>query len=173
MLNFETIIKSLERRKWKKKLIIASVKKETCLLATLVFFPSVEASPDPDDFFQPFVMDSFRYDNNLYRLSSNSSANFGPGTRKEDWINTASVGAVFHKSFKRQVFDINLLWADQRYIYNNLLDHNQTQDSAVWKWALGENWSGRIGMDYSQSLAGFANTLFLSKDLLTQTGYFA
>jgi len=40
-------------------------------------------------------------------------------------------------------------------------------------WRLGSRWSGRLGADYSRSLADFANNLVLVKDLLTQKSSFA
>ena len=136
----------------------------------LALWGVAHASPDPDDFFQPFVADSFTYDNNVYRLSPDADP--PPEGHKDDYINVASIGANFHKILGRQVFDLKLKGDDVHYAANDILDHQATLDSAVWKWAQGHSWSGRIGADYRKYLAGFANTLFFNKDLLTQPGYF-
>lgn len=136
---------------------------------------SAQASTDPDDLFQPFVSDSFLYDDNVYRLSPEAGDPklfLGPDASKADYINQASVGGRVHKALGRQVLDVDLQFSEHQYARNSKLDHASTQDSAIWKWALGQPWSGRVGADYSKSLAGFANTQFFSADLLAQTSYF-
>jgi exopolysaccharide biosynthesis operon protein EpsL len=141
----------------------------------LGFSAAAGASADPDDLFQPFVSDTFLYDNNVYRLSPEAGDPqlfLGPEASKDDYINQASVGGRLHKAFGKQVLDVDLRYSDHQYAKNAVLDHTSTKDSAVWKWALGESWSGRAGADFERSLAGFANTLFFAPDLLDQTGYF-
>jgi exopolysaccharide biosynthesis operon protein EpsL len=133
------------------------------------------ASPDLEDFLQLFVSDSFTYDDNIFRLSpeaGNPKLFLGPDASKADYINQASVGGRVHKALGRQVLDVDLHFSEHQYARNSKLDHASTKDSAIWKWALGQPWSGRVGADYSKSLAGFANTQFFSADFLTQTGYF-
>lgn len=136
---------------------------------------SAQAAYDPEDLFQPFVSDTFSYDNNVYRLSPEAGDPklfLGPDASKDDYINQASVGGRVHKALGRQILDVDLQFSEHQYARNTKLDHASTRDSAIWNWALGQPWSGRVGADYSKSLAGFANTRFFSADLLTQTGYF-
>jgi hypothetical protein len=43
----------------------------------------------------------------------------------------------------------------------------------MWNWRVGGNLSGQAGADYSRSLANFAETLYLGRDLVDLTDYFA
>ena len=139
-------------------------------LLVFIYSPSAWPVADAEDLLQPFVSDSLTYDNNLFRISADRQLGFPLTTG--DFINTASVGGRVHKAFSRQVFDLDLQVDDNRYAANHQLDNVSTRDSAVWRWQLGRGWSGKLGADYSRSLAGFANTQFFSLDLLSRPEYY-
>jgi hypothetical protein len=122
------------------------------------------------------VGDTLSYDNNLYRVSppaGTASTALGPGARREDYINRLSVGSTIHYLAGRQVFDVKLRADNNRYRFNDELNHVAGNGSGIWSWALGHTWTGRIGVIYDRELAAFANNLFLGKDMLTSVDYLA
>jgi len=139
-------------------------------LALFLYSPFAWTAADAGDFLQPFVNESITYDSNLYRLSPDGQ--LGAGSQKDDFINRASAGGRIHKTLSRQVFDLDLRVDDNRYAANQLLNHVSTLNSAVWNWQVNHHWSGKLGAEFSRSLAGFANTQFLSQDLLDQPAYY-
>lgn len=120
--------------------------------------------------------ETLSYDNNLYRLPSGVSdldSAIGPGARREDYISKTSLGASAHWLLGRQSFDLGARADDNRFRYNDDLNHVAGNGRAVWNWVLGHAWSGRVGAVYDRSLAAFANNRYLGKDMLTSTDYFA
>lgn len=130
-------------------------------LGLFLYSPFVWSISDADDLLQPFVSESLTYDSNLYRSSA-----LTPLT--DDFINRATAGILIHKTFSRQVFNVNIKADDNRYYTSQILDHVSTENSAVWNWRVTDEWSGKLGTEYNRSLAGFANTQFLSPDILEQ-----
>lgn len=139
------------------------------ILVSLGYSPLVWSAADPSDLLQPFVSESLTYDSNLYRISP--IGQLGPQLKMDDFINSASVGGRIHKALGRQIFDLDLQLADNRFVANKLLNNVSTKDSAVWNWQAGHNWSGKLGADYGKSLAGFANSQFFALDMLDTTVY--
>jgi len=139
-------------------------------LLLFIYSPSAWPVADAGDLLQPFINESLTYDNNLFRISEDRQ--LGSPLKTGDFINTASVGGRIHKALSRQIFDLDLQVDDNRYAANNQLDNVSTKDSAVWRWQLGHGWSGKLGANYSRSLAGFANTQFFSLDLLDRPEYY-
>ena len=139
-------------------------------LLLFIYSPSAWAAADADDLLQAFVSESLTYDNNLYRISKDRQ--LGPQMEMGDFINNASAGGRIHKTLSRQIFDLDLQVDDNRYAANKQLDNVSTKDSAVWRWQVGQDWSGKLGAEYSRSLAGFANTQFFALDLLDRPAYY-
>lgn len=139
-------------------------------LLLFIYSPSAWSVADAGDLLQPFISESLTYDNNLFRISEDRQ--LGSQLKTGDFINNASVGGRIHKALSRQIFDLDLQVDDNRYAANKQLDNVSTKDSAVWRWQVGHGWSGKLGADYSRSLAGFANTQFFSLDLLDRPEYY-
>lgn len=133
------------------------------------------AAEDNKDSWQPYVADSITYDSNLFRLSHLQErwrVLGHDGASKQDFINQASIGSKFRKEFGRQLLELDVRVDDNHYANNTQLDHMSTRNSAVWKWALGNFWSGRAGAEFVRSLATYGNSGFVGKDLLEQPAYF-
>jgi hypothetical protein len=115
------------------------------------------------------------YDDNLYRLPATIDPTelLGPEATRDDYIQRVSLGLDQHWQWSRQQVIIDLLASNSRYQYNDTLDNTSGHGRAEWKWFASSAWSGSVGGDYSQSLASFANTRFLAKDMLETTGTFA
>ncbi|WP_333874829.1 outer membrane beta-barrel protein [Methylobacter sp.] len=139
-------------------------------LLLFIYSPSAWSVADAGDLLQPIVSESLTYDDNLYRISGDRQ--LGPQMETGDFINNASAGGRIHKALGRQIFDLDLQVDDNRYAANTQLDNVSTKDSAVWRWQVGHGWSGKLGADYSRSLAGFANTQFFALDLLDRPEYY-
>lgn len=139
-------------------------------LLLFIYSPSAWSVADAGNLLQPFVSESLTYDNNLFRISEDRPP--GAQLKTGDFINKASIGGRIHKALSRQIFDLDLQVDDNRYAANNQLDNVSTKDSAVWLWQVDHDWTGRLGAEYSRSLAGFENTQFFSLDLLDRPAYY-
>lgn len=132
--------------------------------------PFAWSATSPYDFLNPVLTESLTYDDNVFRVSSPSML------RKEsqmaDFINRASATVNVNNTFGRQIVDLNLQVDDNYYFSNTSLNHISTQDSAVLKWHLTDKLFGKLGADFNRSLAGFANTQFLSADILSSSSYY-
>jgi Putative beta-barrel porin 2 len=125
--------------------------------------------------FDVFAADELTYDSNLYRLPSyitDIAAAVGPNASREDHVDTASVGADGRWSVGRQRFDGNLRVDDNWFSRNNSLNNKSGTGKLVWTWRVGSLLSGQLGGDYARSLAGFAYTGFLGRDLVNTWEYF-
>jgi len=120
------------------------------------------------------LSETLSYDNNLFRLSPGIDARavVGENARREDYIDKTSLGLKAHWLAARQSFDVGAHVDDNRFRYNDDLNHVAGNGQAIWNWALGDDWSGRAGAIYDRSLAAFANNQFLGKDMLSSVDYF-
>jgi exopolysaccharide biosynthesis operon protein EpsL len=115
------------------------------------------------------------YDDNLYRLPEglDPATLTGPGATRSDVVERALLGVDGHWQWSQQKLLLNVTADHNRYDNNDELDNTAGRGSLQWDWKAGSFLSGKIGGDYSRSLANFANTRFLEKDELSSTGYFA
>jgi exopolysaccharide biosynthesis operon protein EpsL len=114
------------------------------------------------------------FDDNLYRLPELLDAQTGAmAASRDDQIRRLSAGIEQRWQWSRQKVHVNLLATDSRYQRNEQLDHTAGNGRAEWEWQAGNAWSGALGADFGRSLANFANTRFLGKDMLETTGAFA
>ena len=72
-----------------------------------------------------------------------------------------------------QAFSLEALLTRQRFHFNQDLDNTSGKATLDWSWRLGHRWIGRLGADYARSLASFAATRSLQKDLFDTGGYAA
>jgi len=108
------------------------------------------------------------YDNNLYRLPSNTDvfAVVGPGASRADHIYTGSVGMDGLWTLGRQIVTVDLRVDDNRFARNDDLNNVSTNDSLKWNWVIGSALSGQLGVNYIRSLGGFYNTFNYQKNLV-------
>jgi len=115
------------------------------------------------------------YDDNLYRLpdSIDPALLAGPGATRSDFVQHGTVGLDGHWQWSRQKLLLYLNANSNRYEHNDQLDNTAGRGSLEWDWYASQFFSGKIGGDYNRSLANFASTRFLEKDVLETTGAFA
>jgi hypothetical protein len=133
------------------------------------------ADVDVENSFDVFVADQMMYDSNLYRLPpdiTDITALVGPNATRADRINTTSLGADGIWSVGRQRFDANLRVDDNWFSGNDSLNNTSGTGKMVWTWRVGSLLSGQLGGDYARSLAGFAYTGYLGRDLVDISDYF-
>jgi exopolysaccharide biosynthesis operon protein EpsL len=115
------------------------------------------------------------YDDNLYRLpdSIDPATLAGEGATRSDYVQRATAGLDGHWQWSQQKLLLELNANANRYEHNDSLDNTAGRGGVEWDWRTGKWLSGKIGGDYSRSLANFATTRFLEKDELETTGEFA
>jgi exopolysaccharide biosynthesis operon protein EpsL len=136
--------------------------------------PPVEEA-DVANGFDVFVADQLTYDSNLYRLPSyitDVTALVGRNASRADHINTASLGADGRWSLGRQRFDADVRVDDNWFSGNSSLNNKSGTGKFLWTWRVGSLLSGQLGGDYTRSLAGFAYTGFLGRDVVDSWEYF-
>jgi hypothetical protein len=129
---------------------------------------------DDTDRVEPYVADQETYDNNLYKQPSyiNVATLISPNASRQDHINTAYAGMDAQWTLAQQTIGLNLRVNDNRFARNYQLNNNSGNADLLWNWRLGSNLSGEAGGDYTHSLANFAETLYLGRDLVDVTDYY-
>jgi exopolysaccharide biosynthesis operon protein EpsL len=136
---------------------------------------SSNTDADDSDRVHFYVSDQETYDSNLYRLPSyltDVASLVAPNATRQDYINTVYLGVDGQWTLAQQAIGLNLRLNDNRFAHNTELNNNAGNADLVWNWHLGSNFSGQVGGDYARSLASFAETLYLGRDL-DSTDYFA
>jgi hypothetical protein len=157
----------------------------SCSIAALVMAPVVHAgaldgSPvytagPPERQLEIFVAAQTNYDDNLYRLPANLStqaAGLGADSSRADRMDVASLGFGYEWLPGAQLFKANAGAAYNRFANNGILNNTSRYAKLEWDWRLLDRWSGKLGANYNQSLANFANNHFFAKDILQTSGYF-
>ena len=137
--------------------------------------PNASAKAESTDILNFYLSDSVRYEDNLYRLSNNfgnTNVLIGPGASRDDIVNTAAFGASTRLFAGRQTFNLEGRIENNHFQQNDNLDHNAGNAAAVWDWVFGSAFSGKVGAMYSRSLADFAYTRTLDRDMLTRKDYY-
>lgn len=136
-----------------------------------------EADVNQGDRLDFFVADTLSYDSNLYRLPADVTdvtTLVGPDATRHDSTNSASGGLDAQWLMgERQSIDLDLRADDNRFQHNSDLNNVSTRDRLVWNWGLGAVLSGQVGADYAKYLASFANTAVYTRNIVSQTEYFA
>jgi hypothetical protein len=112
-------------------------------------------------------------EDNLYRLPAgiDPSDLLGPSARREDVVNSTSVALAARWAQGEQQIALDTSVAANRFADNADLDNTSGRGALDWNWRLGSRWSGQTGGRRERTLAGFANTLSLEKDLIDTTTY--
>ena len=145
--------------------------------AAMAFPPDPDLPPNDSDWFRPFVGYQYSYDDNLFRLPSESNDPgaaklLPPGASEEDHINTGFAGLDGHWLVGRQSVDYDLEIDDNRFERNDFLNNTSGTAKAVWNWSVGSTFTGTAGADYSRALTGFADTFYYQKDVVSHEEYF-
>jgi opacity protein-like surface antigen len=135
--------------------------------------PAFGAQQDPSTY-AIYVGEQLTYDDNLYRLPSiaDVTALAGPRAKRQDLIDSASLGADIHWYSGNQAVGVNFRADDNRFSHNNALNNTSGRGNLVWDWRLGGNLSGQAGADYYRALVSFANTNYYARDLVERVDYF-
>lgn len=136
--------------------------------------PAMSARGEDDAPFKIWVADRLAFEDNLYRLPKDIDPQLSPAPdgRRGDYLNRLSLGLAADWRLSRQAIKLDVRADQNRFSRNEQLDNTSGTALGEWAWRLGNNWKGDAGADYTRSLASFANTRFLEKDLLETTGVF-
>jgi hypothetical protein len=121
-----------------------------------------------------FVAVQEQYDSNIYRLPPGvePATVVSPNAEKSDGITTASAGGDGQWTPGRQVFELNLRVDENRFAHNTDLNNTSGYSNLLWNWEAGPRLSGDAAIEYNHSLASFAESRFLGRDLAdTVTSY--
>jgi hypothetical protein len=112
-------------------------------------------------------------EDNLYRLPDGVDPflALGSGASRDDSINTTSLALLGHWMQAGQDLALDVAVADNRFVQNTDLDYTSGHGAVDWDWRLGRRWSGLLEARHEQTLASFANTRSLEKDVFTTNGY--
>jgi exopolysaccharide biosynthesis operon protein EpsL len=140
----------------------------------LAFGPRAFAAQQDPSTYAIYVADQFTYDDNLYRLPSiaDVTALAGARAKRQDSIESLSLGADVHWYAGNQAVGVNFRVDDNRFSHNDALNNTSGRGNLVWDWRLGGNLSGQAGADYYRGLVSFANTNYYARDLVERVDYF-
>lgn len=110
------------------------------------------ALADEGDALNFYVSQSFRYEDNLYRLSDGAEA---PRGTRHDTISTSGVGLRFDQEYSRQRLRAEVGLTSSRYMEHSDLDHDSPDVRLYWDWQVGNRWSGLVSHMYRESMTGF------------------
>lgn len=140
---------------------------------------------DLNEYFQPFVWNTFTYDSNVFRAPNDppvfdptctaggaTACYLPPGASKGDYINALSVGSKILVPFSRQLWTLNLLGSNNSFFRNGFLNNISWDTSTAFNLEWAENWSAKVGARYARQLGGFGNFRFPGKDMLRFLNYF-
>ncbi len=137
-------------------------------------FPAIAlAAFDETDVTQIETSASILRDDNLYRLPDLDPALMAllfptiPPERQSDTVKMMSLGLKLSKPISRQKVLLDLSVTESRYDNNPGLDNTGYNGRAALLWQLGNYWDGEVGYRRRRYLAGFADSRFLAKDLIT------
>jgi len=136
--------------------------------------PAVGADEQPPRRLDFFVGGGALYDDNLFRQPNGADlSTVASNLHRDDLIERLSAGVDGAWTLARQTFELKAHGDDNRFEHNDQLNNVSGKALGSWDWRLGSRLSGKLGGDYSRSLADFANNLVLVKDPLTQESSFA
>ena len=153
--------------------------------AAIVSGDALEVALEPNDAvnfrensFDVFAADALAYDDNIYRLTPgttdlNSLPGIGLHAKRQDYIDTASLGLDGTWSRGRQTVAVDLRADVNRYSTNKDLNNVSNSDKIKWNWSVGNVLSGQIGAIYNSGLISFVNSTFYGRSLYAVTSYFA
>jgi hypothetical protein len=127
-------------------------------------------APGDINTFYFFLADKVTYDDNLFRIPPNVAGVPGavfPDATQYDAVNTTSLGGQGRWALGRQNVQLDLRIDENRFDHNDALNFVSGNAVGTWDWRLGPYLSGNVKTFYDRSLAGFSQTRFSGKDLIT------
>lgn len=126
-----------------------------------------------------FVRGQFTYDDNLFRLPSDTGTLGAPlpqDLETADYVSRAVLGFAEQMHFGRQSLRVDLRADAVRFDRNDHLDHTAGRGRLAWNWRALGRLSGTLAADYRRGLADFANVRTateaeLFKDMLETVDY--
>lgn len=118
------------------------------------------------DTFTPYASYGIYYDANLLRQSD---AVRQSGAQLSDRWTRAGVGIRMDKEIGRQQLTADLSAYRADYDHFNQYSNTGKDGVANWKWALGNQFSGNVGVNYAQALTPFEDYRSLERSMQTQT----
>jgi len=112
-------------------------------------------------------------EDNLYRLPDgvDPSLVLGPDASRDDSVRATSLALLGRWTPAQQEVVLDAALAANRFAENTDLDYTSGHGALDWNWRLGSQWSGLLEAREEQTLASFANTRSLEKDVFTTSGY--
>lgn len=119
------------------------------------------------------VGERLTHEDNLYRLpaSIEPADLLGPNARRDDLISSTSAAIAGRWMQGEQELVLDALIAAHRFTENDDLDNTSGKGGLDWNWRFGSRWSGKAGGRRERTLASFANTASLEKDLFDTATY--
>jgi exopolysaccharide biosynthesis operon protein EpsL len=136
-------------------------------VAGLLLLPATHSHAQDPAKLTPFVEETLTTDDNVFRISSavDPATVIGSSSRG-DTYRTTSFGLAAEMPVSLQRFVANLTFNNTRYQRFSQLDSNGHDLRASWLWQAGKDLAGELGYSDTYSLAGFAQTLSTTPDLL-------
>lgn len=108
----------------------------------------------------PFLAYAVVHDDNVFRLSEKLDPASVLGTpSKSDTYRTTSAGLNLDVPVGRQRIQGSLSFNQNRYDQFTVLDFNERHAQALWQWAAGDAFSGKLGYTTDRALASLANII--------------
>jgi exopolysaccharide biosynthesis operon protein EpsL len=111
--------------------------------------PSLMA--DQPDTWQPYAGATYAYDDNLFRIPTSQSN--GSPTSDTSW--TREAGLAFDRVYSRQHITANIDVSKTTFDRFNFIDYDGKDAAVNWNWGVTNDFTGNIGIIYSQSLTPF------------------
>ncbi|WP_020167610.1 MULTISPECIES: XrtB/PEP-CTERM-associated polysaccharide biosynthesis outer membrane protein EpsL [Methylotenera] len=128
--------------------------KKTAVLGLLCFASYANAEGIID--IKPYISPSITYDDNVFRFSSEASANAAFGSPEmSDVIKRLDFGTDVNLRLSRQLVNLNVAISDSKYNRFDLLDNTAKSYGLSWSWRLGNDVYGTLSKSKSESIAGF------------------
>lgn len=116
----------------------------------------------------PYVFISAMHDDNLFRLSDDADTVAALGSdERADTYRTVEAGVDVSARLSRQRFSAHGSVNETRFSRYTFLNYEGGRGRLRWDWLVGSDWQGRLGYDYSRSLASL-DTLNIERNIRTE-----
>jgi exopolysaccharide biosynthesis operon protein EpsL len=143
------------------------VTKNVFLLMLLTMVSTV-ANADPDGFFSPYVMGSYSYDSNFFRLQNDQAAmaKLGTSNMAESYF-LLSAGANMNLHISRQLIKARAEVNQTRFNKYKVLNFDGYDGLLQWDWLIGSALSGDVGASEKTVQGSFVNIQQPINNLIT------
>jgi hypothetical protein len=137
----------------------------------MLTMPASGAEGDDSRKFQVHVGHRYAFDDNIFRLPDgiDPAELPGLGAGRDEVVASTFLGMAGRWRQGRQEFLLDSDASTNRFGDYSEFDNTSGQVGTAWNWQLGSRWSGRAGGRTQRTLASFANSTALEKDLIDTT----